>query len=280
MSADRTIRLGVNTVLFQGFDLPVAMEEIAAAGYDGVEISAIRGMCEHLDLDRWREQAAGIRDLASRYGLDLLAMEEAALDEARLEKAFEAAAEIGVPVVNVGPGGRKDDEEDFARQTELLARMSRRAHERGITLCVKAHVGQSIHDTPTTLAAMAAIAAPGFGIDMDPSHIHRAGEDPAEALPRVLTRVRHIHIRDCKGRGPGPGSASDQACGRGDIDLLGYCRAMIDFGYAGPVCLEIIGAGECSLNRRIGIAAESYGYLNACLESLGARRPSPEETGS
>ena len=72
---------------------------------------------------------------------------------------------------------------------------------------------------------------PAFGIDMDPSHIYRAGEDPAKALPAVLSRVRHIHIRDCKGRGPGPGEPCDQACGRGDIDLRGYFQAMVD----GPV---------------------------------------------
>ena len=33
-------------------------------------------------------------------------MEEAALDEERLMKAFEAGAEIGIPVVNIGPGGK------------------------------------------------------------------------------------------------------------------------------------------------------------------------------
>ena len=77
---------------------------------------------------------------------------------------------------------------------------------------------------------------------MDPSHIHRAGEVPAEALSKVLSRVRHIHIRDCKGPGPGPGEPKDQACGRGDIDLPAYFKAMVDGGYDGPVCLEVIGA--------------------------------------
>jgi sugar phosphate isomerase/epimerase len=106
---------------------------------------------------------------------------------------------------------------------------------------------------------------------MDPSHIYRAGEDPEKALPPVLKRVRHIHIRDCKGRGPGPGEPQDQACGRGDIDLFGYCQAMADGGYSGPVCLEIIGAGNLDLSRRDVIAAESYGYMNACLKKLGKR---------
>jgi sugar phosphate isomerase/epimerase len=265
------IKLGVNTVLFQGHDLATAMKHIAWAGYDGVELSAIKGMCEHLDLDNWKAQADTIRSLAAEHKLELLSMEEAALDEDRLMKAFEAGAAIGVPVVNIGPGGKSNVEDDFRRQTDLMAKMAEKARPFGVTLCVKAHVGACIHNTPTTLRAMEKIGSAAFGIDMDPSHIYRAGEAPEQALPAVLRRVRHIHIRDCRGRGPGPGEPKDQACGRGDIDLMGYFRAMVAGGYAGPVCLEVIGAGKYELSQRAVIAAESYGYMNACLKTLGAR---------
>jgi sugar phosphate isomerase/epimerase len=265
------IKLGVNSVLFQGHDLAVAMKHVALAGYDGIELSAIKGMCEHLDLDNWQAQVSTIRSLAQEHRLELLSMEEAALDEGRLCKAFDAAAALGVPVVNIGPGGKSDVEEDFVRQTDLIARMAEKAAARGVTLCCKAHVGGSIYNTPTTLRAMKKIACPAFGVDMDPSHIYRAGELPQNALPPVLPRVRHIHIRDCKGRGPGPGDARDQACGRGEMDLFAYCRAMVEGKYSGPVCLEVIGAGNYDLITRATIAAESYGYLNACLKALGAR---------
>ena len=265
------IKLGVNSVLFQGHDLATAFQHIAWAGYDGIELSAIKGMCEHLDLDNWRSQAATIRGLAAEHKLALLSMEVASLDEARLTKAFEAGQGIGVPLINIGPGGKSGVEEDFQRQTDLMAKMAEKAAAFGVTLCCKAHVGGSIYNTPTTLAAMAKIGTPAFGIDMDPSHVYRAGEDPAVALPAVLARVRHVHIRDCKGRGPGPGEPPDQACGRGDIDLMGYCRAMVAGGYDGPVCLEVIGAGKLDLPQQAIIAAESYGYLNACLKALGGR---------
>ena len=265
------IQLGVNTVLFQGHDLATAMKHIAWAGYDGVELSAIQGMCEHLDLDLWADQAEMIRELAAEHRLALLSMEVASLDEGRLTKAFEAGQAIGIPIINVGPGGKSDIEDDFMKQTAQIAKMAERAAGYGVTLCCKAHVGGAIYNTPTTLRAMKAIPSAAFGIDMDPSHIFRANENPAQALPAVLSRVRHIHIRDCKGRGPSPGEPCDQACGRGDIDLRGYFKAMVDFNYQGPVCLEIIGAGKYELSRRDVIAAESYGYMNACLKALGAR---------
>jgi sugar phosphate isomerase/epimerase len=265
------IQLGINSVLFKDFDFATAAKHIRMSGYDGVELSAIRGMCEHLELDKWEEQAPDIQRIAEENGLRLLSMEVAALDDRRLELAFDAANVLGIPVVNVGPGGKSDVEEDLVATLEKLTRMSELAGRKGVTLCVKAHVGGSIYNTPTMLRAIEAIPAVSFGVDMDPSHIYRANENPEKALSQVIERVRHIHIRDCKGRQAGPGPIELQACGRGDIDLIGYCKVLTENGYEGPVCLEVIGSKGHSLAQVTAVAAESYGYLNAVLRSLGAR---------
>jgi sugar phosphate isomerase/epimerase len=265
------IKLGVNSVLFKDYDFKTAAKHIALCGYDGVEISAIKGMCEHLNLDNWKEQASELKAIVAEYGLEFLSMEVASLDEERLLQAFQAGSEIGIPVINVGPGGKSGVEEDLRNSIEKLARLADQAQAYGVTLCVKAHVGNAIYNTPTTLRAMQEIDSPAFGIDMDPSHIYRASENPEEALPQVLERVKHIHIRDCKGRNTGPGDIVNQACGRGDIDLASYCKVMADGNYSGPVCLEVIGANQHSLAEVSIIAAESYGYLNACFKALGAR---------
>ena len=265
------IKLGVNTVLFGGQSLAVTMKHIAWAGYDGVELSAIKGMCEHLVLDRWQEQAETIRRAAADNGLALLSMEVASLDEARLEKAFAAGQAIGIPLINVGPGGKSNAPGALDQAAGILKARAALAGRYGVTLCCKAHVGSAVFDTPTTLALMRAVRHPNFGVDMDPSHIWRAGEEPAEALRQVVARVRHIHIRDCKGKGPSPGEARDQACGRGEIDLMKYFRTLVEAGYDGPVCLEVIGAAGYDLAQKVAVAAESYGYMNACLKALGAR---------
>lgn len=264
------MKLGVNTVLFGGHDLRTAMEHIKWSGYDACEISAIKGMCEHLRLDDWRAQAAEIRGLVEEFDLPVTAMEVASLEADRLLPAFEAGAEIGIPVVNVGPGGQMDNGDDLKRSIDTLAEMAEKAEPFGVTLCVKAHVGAAIWNTATTLRAMAEISSPAFGIDMDPSHIHRAGENPAVELPNVIAAMKHIHIRDCLGEGPSPGEPMLQACGRGNIDLFGYFDAMVKANYDGPVCLEIIGPNQ-TMPQACAIAAESYGYMNAILKKLGAR---------
>ena len=265
------MKLGANSVLFGGYDLETAFKYLALAGYDGIELSAIDGMSEHLVLDKWRELAPTIKSLAATYNLQLLAMEQPNQDSAKMEQAFQAAVEIGVPLVNCGPGGKSDDEDSLQQTIDSLGKLADRAQTYGVTLCVKAHVGASIYNTPTTLRAMAAITSPAFGIDMDPSHIWRAGENPVEAIKAVLPRVRHVHIRDCKGRQQGPGKPEDQANGRGDIDLVGYIAALHAGGYDGPVNLEIIGAKAYSVEQCCTIAAESRGHMQACLQACHAR---------
>jgi sugar phosphate isomerase/epimerase len=265
------MKLGANTVLFGGHDMATAFRCLAMAGYDGVEISAIEGMSEHLVIPRWREIAPEIKRLSGEYGLELLAMEQPSRDPATMEAAMQAAAETGIPIVNCGPGGKTGDEASLQESIETLGRLADMAERYGITLCVKAHVGQSIHDTPTTLKAMAAIGSPAFGIDMDPSHNYRAGENPVEAIAAVISRVKHVHIRDCKGRQQGPGSPEDQANGRGDIDLVGYIRTLHEGGYDGPLNLEVIGAKAYTVEQCAVIAAEARGHMQACLQACGAR---------
>ena len=172
------MKLGVNTVLFKGVDVKSAMKAIKMAGFDGVELSAIQGMCEHLVLDAWETQAPLVKAAAMEAGVELLSMEVASLDEDRLTKAFKAAQYLGIPVVNVGPGGKSDVEEDIAASIETLTARAKLAAEYGVKLCCKAHVNSAIYNTPTTLRAMEEIQLDSFGVDMDPSHIHRAGEKP------------------------------------------------------------------------------------------------------
>ena len=268
---EKTMILGANSVLFGGYDLETAFKHVAMAGYDGIELSAIDGMSEHLVLDRWKDIAPEIKRLSNEYQLPVTAMEQPSQDPAKMELAFQAAVEIGIPIINCGPGGKLGDEDSLKASIDSLGKLADRAFQHGVTLCVKAHVGASIYNTPTTLRAMAEISSPAFGIDMDPSHIWRADENPVEAIAAVIKRVKHVHIRDCKGRQQNPGKPEMQANGRGDIDLVGYLRVLHQNNYTGPVNLEVIGAKEYSLVQCAIIAAETRGHMQASLQACGAR---------
>lgn len=265
------MKLGVNSVLFGGHVMEAAFKWAAQCGYDAIELSAIDGMSEHLVLGRWKELAPLIKELSRVYELPVQAMEQPSRDPERMETAFQAAAEIGIPIINCGPGGQSDDEDSLREVIDSLGSLSGKAERYGVTLCVKAHVNAAIYNTETSLRALKAIPSPAFGLDMDPSHVHRSGENPVEAISAVVDRIRHVHIRDCFGRQTGPGKPEMQANGRGDIDLLGYIRVLHENGYDGPVDLEVIGTKDYPLPKCIAIAAEARGHMQACLQACGAR---------
>jgi len=267
------MKLGFNSVLFGGFVMETAFKYAADCGYDGLEVSAIGGMSEHLVLDRWQEITPAIKALSKQYGMPVLAMEQPSQDADTMTKAFEAANAIECPIINCGPGGKSDDDATLQQSIDSLGKLVDQAGKHGVTLCVKAHVGASIYNTPTTLKALEAINSPHFGLDMDPSHIHRANENPVEAIAAVVSRIKHVHVRDCKGRQQGPGEPNMQANGRGDIDLVGYFRVLHENGYTGPVNLEVIGtkAKGYDIAGCVAIAAESRGHMQACLQACGAR---------
>ncbi len=267
------MKLGANSLLFGAWDMETAFKYLALAGYDGIEMSAIDAMSQHLVLSRWQECAPEIKRLSKEYELELLAMEQSSRDPELMELAFQAAVETGIPIINCGPGGKSDDESTYPQVLDELGALVQRAEHYGVMLCVKAHVGNYVYNTPSSLRILNDISSPNFGLDMDPSHIHRAGENPVEAIEAVIDRIKHVHIRDCKGRQQGPGEPADQVNGRGDIDLVGYIRVLHEHGYTGPLNLEVIGTKfkgtpleECCI-----IGAEARGHMQACLQAAGAR---------
>ena len=265
------IKLGVNTVLFKMFDFATAAKYIKIAGYDGVGISALKGMgIDHFNTDTWKADKDDIKKIVADNGIELLSSEIADRNPERLKIACEGAAEIGIPILCIGPGGKMNDEDSMKQSFEDMNKLSEIAESYKVTLVCKAHVGNAVYNTPTSLKMIEAVKNPYFGLDMDPSHVHRAGEVPKDALASVIHATKHVHIRDCKGMGPSPGDPSDQACGRGDIDLFGYVKAMVDAGYNGPCVLEVIGR-DLDIAEASIVAAESLGYMNACLKQLGAR---------
>jgi sugar phosphate isomerase/epimerase len=176
-----TMKLGVNSVLFKVFSFAQAARAIKLAGYDGVEISAIEGMCEHLDLNNWAAQKSELIGAVEENELVFLSTEVASLDRDRLSKAFEACASIGIPIVNIGPGGVSDVPGNLEECIETLCDRAALAAGFGVQLCCKAHVGAAVYNTPTTLAAMKGVENSAFGIDMDPP----AGA-ATSTLPRIL----------------------------------------------------------------------------------------------
>ncbi|MER3404572.1 MAG: sugar phosphate isomerase/epimerase [Chloroflexota bacterium] len=264
------MKVGCNTVLFRETDVFTAMEHIAWAGYDAVEFAAIPGMVDHLASDD-PEHLRRVKARAAELGLTPVAIEAATNDRARLNHVMRQALELGVPIVNIGPGGKSGDEQSFRHAIAVLRELARDAEALGVKLGLKPHVGNAVYNTDTALRAMAEIGSPAVGLNFDPSHLYRAEENPEESARRMGRYIIISHFRDCLSRERQVGPPETQVPGRGAINIPAVLRALKDVGYDYALDLEIIGAKEYSREQCCVIAAESRGHMQACLQACGAR---------
>ncbi len=259
------MKLGCNTVLFGAVDLETALDQIAFAGYEYVELAAIAGMCEHLSLD---SDPSRVKGLVTERGLTATAIEAATTDPDRLRGIFELARALEIQIVNIGSGGKSEDEESTRASIAHIRELAGLAGEHDVRLAVKPHVGQAIYNGATAMRLMDEVSEPALGLNFDPSHLFRADEEPAEIARRWGPRILTSHFRDCAGRERQVGPPPTQIPGRGIVDIPGTLAALRSVGYDGPLNLEVIGAKDYTLAQAGSVAAEARGYLNRCLQEV------------
>lgn len=259
------MKLGCNTVVFAAADLETALDQIAFAGYQYVELAAIAGMCEHLSLDSDPPQ---IKELLADRELTATAIEAATTDAERLRGIFGLAQALDIQIVNIGSGGKSGDEESTQESISHIRELAKLAGDHGVRLAVKPHVGQAIYNGATGMRLMDEVSEPALGLNFDPSHLLRADEDPAEIATRWGSRTLTSHFRDCASTERQVGPPPTQIPGRGIVDIPATLAALQTSGYAGPLNLEVIGAKNYTLAQASSLAAEAHGYLNRCLQEV------------
>jgi len=261
------LKLGCNTVLFNQLDLYGALQHVSWAGYDGVELAFLGNMAQHIQANTDESYLDEVRSAARKHGLGLYAIEASGTKE-EMAKIFEVASKLGIPIIAIGSGGKSGDAEQTEKAFKYIRELAEIAKTWGTTLAVKPHVGASIYNTETALQFLRSMDSPSVGINFDPSHLHRAGDDAAWAALKLGDRIVHCHFRDCPHRAQSPGLPEQQIPGRGEIDIMAVLHALKEVGYNRVLDLEVIGAFTYPLSKQMGIASESRGYLYRCLQEL------------
>jgi sugar phosphate isomerase/epimerase len=266
------MKLGVNTVLFGAFDLQTAVEYIKFTGYQGVELASIQSNTVHLADDASDADLAEIRSMVVDAGLEFYAVEAATNisvpeNRERTKRVFERAAKLGIPVVSVGSSGKSDDEASTENSIRAIAELAEAASDVGIKFALKLHYGQSIYNTRTALRLMEEVKHPALGLNYDPTHVGRVGDDPVQTIEALKNYIIHVHIRDTLLEQLKIAPPELQIAGRGTTPLPAIVRKLVEIGYQGAASLEIIGAKQgYSLPQVTAIAAESHGYLSRLVQ--------------
>jgi L-ribulose-5-phosphate 3-epimerase len=256
------MNIGCNTVAFRKYPLDFALEKIAAAGYEYVEIEANLKWCPHLD--PWKDDPVRFHEQIKSYGFkgvsavgnhrELVTSEQGVKD---VEQALGWAKAAGVPLIATGegrlsPGMTKAAALEILK--ERLQRLCEVAKENRVYLGMEDH--GSISLTPDGLPAILnLVSSEWLVVNFDTANIHRGdyvGTDSnkyewklgaktsyseTELLRKVAPRVRHVHFKDVIGR-------DAVALGKGEIDLLGCLEILKQAGFNGALSYETEGWEE------------------------------------
>jgi sugar phosphate isomerase/epimerase len=244
------MRIGCSTITFGSQSLDEALERIADLGFTVIDVSAIPGVFDHVQLIN---PPAGEIEHAAKLvrahgfivaGLQSVPWHPDALDDpSELRRRYTVAADIAQAVgarawiVDAnrpepgGPAGRAKGLERFKRTIAMAAEL---ASERGLCLAVEApHRGTLAENLSQVLELLEVSDIPELGIDVDTSHVLKAGAPTAEVLEAIGHRIVHVALRD------GQQDGADLTPGDGDFDFAEFFALLSDTGYDGDATLEL-----------------------------------------
>lgn len=247
--------LACGTLSYRQEGLERALEGIARAGFQWVEIGCVSGYCEHIhpesmspaDADRLADQVArfGLRIASIAGHVDLKypllgkGAETARVGFDLLRKRIELAGRLHVGIVNTGVGVARDaaDLDGFYRDFDALLE---HAERHGVKIGLESHAGLT-ETAAASLALCRRMGRSGVGVNYDAANVRfYTGLDPVLDLAANAEELRdwliHVHIKDHRGA---KGAWDFPPLGEGDLDLAGVAAILRRMGYNGPCSLEI-----------------------------------------
>lgn len=230
-----------SSICFKPYTLEEALRGIAAAGFENVEIGAVKGFLQHLDPDRLGPpEIAETRRLLDHYGLRCVSLSGHAplhLEEGvrRLRAVLAAGRELGVLVLNTFTGDAEspDEIEMFKANARAIADEAEAA---GIRLCIETD-SNLLATAEVGMRLLEEIGHDWIQINYDPGNVvYYTGVKPEIDVKRGLGRYGHVHLKDQRG---GKGVLDFPVLGEGELDLASILRDIEASGYSGPISMEI-----------------------------------------
>jgi fructoselysine 3-epimerase len=284
------MKLSFSTNAFVNCSVFEAVEEIAAIGYEGVEILAdaphlFASSVSREDLERLRSLIAAKRIQVSNinantamgyYGKRFwepvfepsLANPE---DDARgwrigyTKRCVEFAQTLSCPNVSV-TSGRAVPGTPPERSLEILKKSLREvcayAVPRGVRIGVEYEPGLLVERCGELVELIAEVGAENLGANLDLGHSHVLGEDPERVIRDLGPRIFHIHVEDIRSR-----KHYHLVPGQGDIDFAMLFSLLDEAGYAGFAAVELY---TCP-GRPTEAAREAFAHLEPIIATACRR---------
>jgi sugar phosphate isomerase/epimerase len=235
--------LAGHTNTYHTFSFDEALAGIAEAGYKGVELSAVPGWTEHVDLDADPEETRG---RLRAYGLEAVSLSgHSDLTTAEgLEhgiKAVRWAADFGLPIVNTAVGGHQSADENEAAFLANIGELADAADDAGVVVALEIH-GDIMASSDETIPLIEKIGRDSIKVNYDTANVEfYSGQKAVDDLPKIVPHLAHVHLKDTSG---GKGNWDFQAIGTGTVDFARVLEILREGGYTGPFSVELEFQGE------------------------------------
>ena len=222
------MKLGFVSAIFPEWTLDEVLGFAAEAGFSSVEVmcwppgKAERRYAGVAHLDATRLDPAAVGNLTERHGVAISGLgyypnplaadpAESAPAVAHLERLIDAAAELGIGVVNsfVGRDPALSVEANWPRFLATWGPLIERAEARGVRVGIENCPmlftkdewpgGKNLATSPSIWREMfEAIPSPSFGLNFDPSHLIWQQMDYLAPLVEFRDRLVHVHAKDAR----------------------------------------------------------------------------------
>ena len=238
-----TNSLAGHTNTYHTYSHDEALEGIAAAGFKNVELTAVPGWTEHVDLDADQGE---LRRKLDGYGLNPVSISAHSdlTTPDGLEhglKAVRWAAEYGIPIVNTAVGGHQSADENEAAFLGNINALADEAERAGILVGLEIH-GDIMASGAVTIPLLDKIGRDSIKINYDTANVvYYSGDTAVEDIPKVADDIVHVHLKETTG---GKGVWNFGAIGSGVVDFAEVLRILDEAGYTGPYSVELEFSGE------------------------------------
>jgi L-ribulose-5-phosphate 3-epimerase len=258
--------LAGHTGSYYSYSTDEALAGIAAAGFRHVELSAVPGAVEHVDV---HADPTEIRRRLEHHGLQAVSISGHSnlTTPEGLEHGLAVvrwAERFGVPIVNTAVGGHAPDvDESESAFLANIGTLADAAQAAGIVVALEIH-GDLMASGERSLPLLDKIDHPAVKANYDTANVeYYAGVLAVDDLPFIVDRVAHVHLKDARG---GKGNWDFPAIGQGHVDFERVLAILRDAGYDGPYSVEIEFTGEVPwppLEEVDAAMRESYESLTA-----------------
>jgi len=239
-----TIRPSMCSIAWKSEPIEAIVPIVAEAGYAGIEVWGPH-------CDRYVEEHGGLDELVEQlevYGLavpmvsayfDLVGDPEGSLRIA--ERMLDHVTALGAPLLRVFTGGGNSEDASIATWravTTGLRALCEMAAARGISCALETHDGHLHNTTASTLALIRQTAMPNLVVNLDIYNLYERGEDPADALQRLLPHLAILHF---KNRAHVDGDWVTRSLATGDMDYESFLEALDTTNYSGYASIEWFG---------------------------------------